>query len=62
MEKAEYVIVNSDGEYFVKITKINTIMFTKRIGEATKLSYDEAQELVPIIELYSKIICIVEPV
>lgn len=62
MEKAKYIIINSEDNYFVKINEMNKIVFTKNEQEATQVTYDESQELIPLIELYSGHVAQAEPV
>ena len=46
----EYIIVNSNVEYFVEINKVNKMVFTNNKEEATKVSYADAEELISLIE------------
>lgn len=60
MKKAKYIIVNSEGKYFVKISEQNKIVFTQNKREATEMYYSDTQDLIPIIELYDGHIAIAE--
>ena len=64
MKKAKYVIIliSSGDSYFVEISKTNKITSTRDIGEATKMDYSDAEELIPLIELYSGHVAIAEPI
>ena len=53
MEKSKYILINSDNEYFVEISKVNKVMFTKDLAEATQVPHSDTQELIPIIEMYT---------
>lgn len=62
MKKAQYVIVDSHERFFKEITKQNKILFTKDREQATQMDYSDAEELIPLIELYSGCVAVVETV
>jgi len=45
-----YIIITSDKEYFVKTNELNKMVFTNNEEEATIVSYDDAKELISLIE------------
>lgn len=58
--KAQYIIINSEDKYFVKILENNSILFTDKKDEATKMDWNDSQELIPIIESKTGHICMAE--
>lgn len=45
-----YIIITDDKKYFVRINELNKIVFTNNEEEATIVSYDDAKELISLIE------------
>ena len=62
MSNAQYVVVNSNGEYFVKMNEQLKIIFTKNIEEAAKMDNYEAKNLIPIIAFRTGLTCVLEQV
>lgn len=62
MNKCKYVIVDSNGRYYLEISKKAYIVFTYDIDEATKMEYAEAEELIPIIEQLTGFVAVAEPI
>lgn len=62
MNKAQYIIINSDEEYFVEILPNNKINFSEDINSARKVNYEEGQELVGYLEFKIGKACMLESI
>ena len=62
MEKAKYVIINSDNKYFVEILSNNKIAFDKDKTEAREVDWEEGQELISYIEFKTGKVCDLESI
>ena len=62
MNKAKYIIINSDEEYFAEILANNKIRFIKDIAQARIMDWEEGQELISYLEFKIGKTCILEAV
>ncbi|MDF2880198.1 MAG: adenylate cyclase [Clostridiaceae bacterium] len=53
MKKAQYIIINSNNDYFLRIAENNSIVFAKDKELATVVSFEDSEALIPLIKLYS---------